>query len=131
MRWTTRSFWTTLLGCLVVATSAAAEEPAQEWPEYFAPTVLRDVKGKRGGELKLYPKAYLLHREDFEKISVMGKDLESCSRDLGACEQREVEEIKTPGFWDSTPGLVLKYGLAFGAGVGVTVGIMYAVASPG
>jgi len=137
------NYLTTLLMCFALAGSAYAQEPPtadataepvadrEQWDPYFEPMLLKHVAGKKGTETVTLRRAFILHRKSFEQISVLGSDLESCTRDLGACEQREVERATAPPFWDSTLGTVLKVGLGFAAGVGVTIGIVYAVAPPG
>ncbi len=118
----------TFLVCSVVATNAAAQEPApiDVWGPYFNPMLLVDVAGKKGTAIVELRRAFILHRKDFEKISVIGVDLKSCGRDLGDCEQREVDRAVSPSFWDSGVGRVLFVVGGFAAGVGVTVGILYA-----
>ena len=115
-----------LMSC-VLAGSGRAQEPVPDWPPYFSPMVLQEVSGQKGGETVTTPKAFLLHREDFERIKIMGSDLDVCERDLSACEQREVDEVKLPEFWESTTGVLLTHGLAFAAGIGTVVAVVYAV----
>ena len=122
-----KSFSMMLLVCCAIATSAGAEP----WPPYFEPTLLEQIDGERNGESVQIPRGYVLHREDMERISVLGADLNTCQEHLGECEQREVDAAAAPGFWNSIPGTVLKYGLTFAAGVGTAVAIAFAVGEAG
>lgn len=117
----------TLLVCCVVATPVGAEP----WPPHFEPILLEQIEGKHNGKPVQISRGYILHREDMEQISILGADFNTCQEYLGACEQREVDAVVVPGFWNSIPGTVIKYGLTFAAGVGTAVAIAFAVGEAG
>jgi hypothetical protein len=135
-----RSFSTTLLACSLICSCAAspaappapAASPALElpppegWPDHYPPALVLEAKGidARTGELLAFPKSYLLHRIDLEKLLVRDSDARSLEARLA-----EVVAASAPSFWDSAEGRLLIGAAGFAAGAGATVLIVWGVGS--
>lgn len=131
-----------IFAVLLIARGAAADEsdanaaanPSETrvvpgWPEHFQPQLLADVSGKdRNGNVLRFERAYLFHRLDVEQITLNLGRLERCNDGLTQCESREADRVEQgQQFWDTALGETIKIGLAFAAGVGITVAVAYAV----
>lgn len=111
------------------ATQPEADEPATGWPPYYAPLLLGKVSGidQATGKASSFSRGYLFHRVDVEKLRVLKLHADRCDTDLAECERRVAEATALPSFWSRTEGRVLLIAIGFAAGVGTTVGIVYAV----
>ena len=123
-----------------VVASAAREEtakppetdgPSPGWPPYYAPLLLGEVSGTDNatGKPSSFSRGYLFHRNDVEKLRVLKLHADRCDTDLADCERKVAEATALPSFWSRTEGRVLLIAIGFLAGVGTTVGIVYAVGS--
>ncbi len=104
-------------------------QPSQGWPAYYPPLLLGDISGtnEATGNAASFPRGYLFHRTDVEKVRVLKLHANRCDTDLADCERKVAEAAALPSFWSRTEGRVLMIAIGFVAGLGTTVGIVYAV----
>lgn len=121
-----------------VTTAAAREETTNpletsesspNWPPYYSPLLLGEVSGtdQATGKPSAFSRGYIFHRIDVEKVRVLKLHADRCDKDLADCERKVAEATALLSFWSRTEGRVLLIAIGFVAGVGTTVGIVYAV----
>ena len=106
-----------------------ADTPSLGWPPYYSPLLLGEVSGtdQATGKPSSFSRGYLFHRIDVEKFRVLKLHADRCDTDITDCEANVAEATALPSFWSRTEGRVLLIAIGFVAGVGTTVGIVYAV----
>jgi hypothetical protein len=112
-----------------------ADDPSEElppppgWPPYYPPQLLLEVSGtdEVTGNPTSFPRGYLFHRIDVEKVRVLKLHADRCDEDLADCEKKVAETTALPSFWNRTEGRILILAIGFVVGAGLTVGIVYAV----
>ena len=104
-------------------------ESSPGWPPYYSPLLLAEVSGtdQATGKPSSFSRGYLFHRIDVENLRVLKLHADRCDTDLTDCERKVAEATALPSFWSRTEGRVLLIAIGFVAGVGTTVGIVYAV----